>query len=738
MRLRTYLILLVVAALLPVIMFSTIALTKLQESHRSAALESIRETARATALNIDRELNGVQSALKVLATSESLAAGDYETFHQKAKIASIEQGWIILYNAESQQVINTRVAYGSELPRRSSDLDELKSIQSRNVFHVSGLRWGTNANRHVIMIEMPVAIGSQQYVLSQALPSDYFDRAFKGNGIPKSWVVGIFDKDGITLARSHKAEEFVGKSAKSDTVEAIQSAYSGVLRHNIREGLEVYDVFTRSSLTDWAIAIGAPVAEVDRDVNQAVWIAAMGLLIAILVATGMAWFISRRIMRSMKKAVVSASALGRGLPVAELPDSGISEFNMLHTTLSEASQELDRQKEQRLEAEAQRNVSLVNEQKARKHAEDQNRAKDQFLAMLGHELRNPLAAITSAIDLLDMGDNIELSHRAKDIIRRQGEHLNHIVNDLLDVNRVLSGKVLLDKQPLDLTETARACLLTLQSTGRTHGYTVTLSGNLPVWVHADATRMEQVINNLLDNAIKYTPQGGKVHVFVRAVEQDALLEVLDDGIGISSELLPHIFDVFVQGDRSLDRAQGGLGIGLSLVKQLAELHGGTIACESNGEGRGTKFTLRLPHLANYQNDPDKEAGWHATTTCTVLLIDDHDDAREMTDGMLTRHGFNVITANDGMAGIKLAKESKPDIALIDIGMPRMNGYEIARYIRSLEELKEIKLVALTGYGSEEDRHRAIESGFDMHLIKPLSVLAFTKALEQLCIEKKSS
>lgn len=732
MRLRAYLILLVIAALIPVIIFSGISLAKLQEAQRTVALNSIKETARATALTVDRELNGIRSALRVLATSDALLADDLEKFYRKASIANIaREGWVILYDENANQIINTRVPFGTPLPKRGPELDDFGTIQRGNSVHVSGLTWGANVNQHLVLVEMPVEVMSKTYVLSQVVPASYLNLAFTGRGIPPSWVVALFDRNGSTLTRSHGAQQYVGKKPNQDTLDAIQSVYSGVLRHKIRGNYEVYDVFTRSSLSDWVISIGAPVDEIDAAVRQAVVITAAGLLIAILLASTIAWIIGRRILASVDGAVQAAAVIGRGHAMPAIPDSGVHEINQLHLSLVDADKTLEQEKIHRQAAEAERNKLFSSEQKARRLAEGQNQAKDRFLAMLGHELRNPLAAITSAIDIVAIDGDPERSGRALQIISRQGEHLCRIVDDLLDVSRVLSGKVLLAKKQTDLAALVSSCIATLQATGRSQGYEVSVAARSPVWIEADATRMEQVVNNLVDNALKYTPQGGKIHIGLEVQAQEAVLTVQDNGSGIAPELLPTIFDVFVQGEQTLERAQGGLGIGLALVRQLIELHGGSIDCQSDGKNRGSTFTLRLPCSGECTPDDQGKAADSAYNGAHVLLIDDHDDAREMTAAMLKTHGYQVTTAADGTEGIRLFNQVKPELALIDIGLPGMDGYEVARRLRSQAESIGIRLIAVTGYGAAEDRERAIEAGFDLHIVKPLTITKLQKVLKDV-------
>ena len=379
-------------------------------------------------------------------------------------------------------------------------------------------------------------------------------------------------------------------------------------------------------------------------------------------------------------------------------------------------------------AEALRNrtreLSAVNERlelekREREAAVMQNKAKDEFLAMLGHELRNPLSAISSAATLIGLeGVSAESAQRAHKIIGRQCQHLRHIVDDLLDLGRVMSGKILLERKRFDLSALLANCMETLTATGRTRDYTVNMRSE-PAWVDADATRVEQIIINLLDNALKYTAPGGVIDVAIGIQGHEAMMEVRDSGVGISSELLPHVFDVFVQGESSLDRSQGGMGIGLALVHQLVGLHDGSIAAHSDGSGQGSRFVLRLPRVDASITQHASERSDVAQADCSVLIVEDNADGREMMAMLLASYGIRVLEAGDGAEGLEAARTQAPDIALVDIGLPGIDGYEVARRLRADPATKGMRLVALTGYGLLEDQQRALAAGFDLHLVKPV-------------------
>ena len=369
------------------------------------------------------------------------------------------------------------------------------------------------------------------------------------------------------------------------------------------------------------------------------------------------------------------------------------------------------------------NKRLTREIEDRQVAERQNHAKDEFLAMLGHELRNPLSAISSAASLIGLpGVSTDGVQRAKKIIQRQSQHLGRIVDDLLDLSRAMSGKILLNRAPLDLSSLVAHTLETFRATGRSADYQL-IQDLDPGWVDGDATRLEQIASNLIDNALKYTPTGGRIEVRTWTEHDEVVLSVRDTGVGISADLLPHVFDVFVQGSSTLDRAQGGLGIGLSLVRRLTELHGGGIEAESKGPGGGSTFTLRMPRIEHQVATAPAAApaGQRDGGKPTVLLIEDNEDGREMMVMMLGCYGYEVQYAEDGLRGLEVAARFLPDLALVDIGLPGIDGYEVARRLRADPATRDIKLIALTGYGQAEDLRRVLDAGFDRHLVKPVDI-----------------
>lgn len=360
----------------------------------------------------------------------------------------------------------------------------------------------------------------------------------------------------------------------------------------------------------------------------------------------------------------------------------------------------------------------------RSAAEEASRSKDEFMATLSHELRNPLAAISNSVLLLKRSEPADaVGREALDIVSRQVGHLQRLLNDLLDVARTIYGKVRLDLQEIELGAFARE-VATGAAAARGQRAAVKVGGG-PVWVSADPTRLRQMLENLVDNAIKFG--GRRIDVMVSRRDGHAVLAVADDGEGIPAELMAKLFQPFVQGAQALDRARGGLGLGLSLVHRLATLHGGALSAQSEGPGKGSRFEIVLPAI-----EPAPAARPASTALPAarrrVLIIEDHRDARESLERLLAMEGHEVAAVGSGADGLARLATFRPEVALVDIGLPGMDGYAWAREVRSRRGGESLRLVALTGYGQAEDREKAHQAGFDVHLTKPVSLAALAEAL----------
>ena len=378
-------------------------------------------------------------------------------------------------------------------------------------------------------------------------------------------------------------------------------------------------------------------------------------------------------------------------------------------------------------------LDVTERRQAEEALKDVNRRKDEFLAMLAHELRNPLAPIRNAAQLLNVhsADMPEIEW-ARAVIERQTQHLVRLVDDLLDVSRMVRGQITLQKKPVELAEVVQAAVEASRPLIRLRKHHLTVA--LPeksVLLEADLTRLAQVLTNLLNNSAKYTDEGGQIRLDAGVERGIVTLRVRDTGLGVDPELLPHVFDLFTQADRTPDRSEGGLGIGLTLVKRLVELHGGTVEAHSEGLGSGAEFIVRVPVLA----DSKREVPAHILPTrvpvaapadarnLRILVVDDNVDAADSIAMLLNMEGHDTRAVNTARAALLAVPEFQPEVVLLDIGLPEMDGYEVARRLRAQNGKQRMRLVAVTGYGQPADRRRAHAAGFDEHMVKPVEPTA---------------
>jgi PAS domain S-box-containing protein len=372
-------------------------------------------------------------------------------------------------------------------------------------------------------------------------------------------------------------------------------------------------------------------------------------------------------------------------------------------------------------------TDITDRKRAEEALKEADRRKDEFLAMLAHELRNPLAPIRNAVQIMRLlGSADSRLEQAREMIERQVVHMTRLVDDLLEVSRITRGKIKLQIEPVDLVAVVARAVETSRPLidARQHDLTIALPPE-PIRLEADATRLAQVISNLLNNAAKYTENGGRIWLTVDHEGGEAVVRVRDSGIGIPPDLLQRIFDLFAQADRSLDRSQGGLGIGLTLVKNLVEMHGGSVTAHSNGPGKGSEFVVRLP-LSPYHDNANALATSSAATPADIpcphriLVVDDNRDSAESIALLLKLWGHDVRTAPDGATALETVRAYRPQVVLLDIGLPNVNGYDVAKQLRQEFGRDGLLLIAVTGYGQSEDRRRSAQAGFDHHLVKPVS------------------
>ena len=412
-------------------------------------------------------------------------------------------------------------------------------------------------------------------------------------------------------------------------------------------------------------------------------------------------------------------------------------------TLSFASRNRDRFEEDELEflrticqyvTAAYERLRLIRE------LQESDRRKDEFLATLAHELRNPLAPLRNGLEMMHLArDNPHVLDESWNMMNRQLGQMVRLIDDLMDLSRINRGKLELRKQRIDLSRVIQQAIETSRPIIQAAEHQLILSiPPSPVEVEADFTRLSQVFGNLLNNAAKYTDRGGRISVSMEREANTAIVKIRDNGVGIPSNMLVRIFETFTQVDQSLEKAQGGLGIGLSLVKWLVELHDGTV--EARSEGQGSEFIVRLPALTSptFINTPRPNDARTDTTARRILVVDDNRDAAVSLGMLLKLMGHETLTAHDGLEAIDVAQEFQPDLILLDIGMPKLNGYDTARRIRAKTWGQQIRLIALTGWGQDEDKRKSFEAGFNAHLVKPVDPTALNKVLRDETVAKPAA
>jgi signal transduction histidine kinase/ActR/RegA family two-component response regulator len=735
--LRWHLVVLVVGTLLPVVAFTALVVLRLANHERTAVERRLQYSARMMAASVDNEMLGTIRALHALAASETLDRLDLAGFYDEAKLVrSTQPYWlaVMLVAPDGQQLVDTSLPWGTPLSR-VYEPESLERVVATLAAAVGDLAHERPELGLSFAVRVPIIRGNElRYVLSAIVKPQALNNTVTTQLPPdQEWTRTVIDRQGLIVARTRSPERYVGMRSTKNFYGRIQRSADGVYQELTMEGKQGYLAFSRAPFSGWTAAVVVPLEVVEEPLRSSMLaIAGVGLVLLIMSGTG-AFILSRRLSLGIESVAEAAEALAHG----SRPATAQSEI----TEVARLGESLERSAELLIRREQERDHNLSRAVAARAEAETASRVKDEFLAMLGHELRNPLSPIVTALELLEMRGQGET--REVVVIRRQVQHMVRLIEDLLDVSRITRGKVHLEKQPLEIAPVVARALEMASPLleQRQHRLSVDVPA-MGLEVSGDPDRLAQVVANLLTNAAKYTSPGGSIRVRGWQEGEQVVLAVSDSGQGLSAEMLPQVFDLFVQGPRSPDRPEGGLGVGLTLVRSLVAMHGGEVLAYSEGLHRGCTFTVKLPRLVRAA-----QAAEAAATPATprprpgsrarrILIVDDNVDGAELLSALFVHDGHDVVTAHDGPAALAMLDAFSPEVAVLDIGLPVMDGYELAGRIREKLGPAAPAFVAVTGYGQEQDVARSRVAGFQRHFVKPVDLAALVATVETLAAERE--
>lgn len=734
--LRSRLMLLVALAIAPSVLMTMYTGWKERQDAIRVSQENLQRLTNLAAVNVAESLSGVRQLLSGLSNVPELMGSAEECSTLLAATLKRYPNYANLGLIQLNGDV-TCSAVPSARPVNLADRDHFQRAIKERRFIAGNYVFGRVIQQHTINLTYPVLDrdGVPRAVVFAALTLPELDRFIQGINLPAGSVLITTDAQGSIISRRPDPDLWFGKKVSPALQQAMarrERVPMEILGPDEVLRLHAFARVGGPDLSDFTLTIGIPSGEIVASAwrDQAML---LGVLIAIMVLALIAtWFVGNiMIVSRVRRLVSTAQAIASGkLDARSGIQYGREEISTLARALDDMALALQRKEAERDRAEEELRAA--------------DRRKDEFLAMLAHELRNPLAPIRTAADVLRLTHSNEPRVRnTTEIISRQIEHMTGLVDDLLDVSRVTRGLVKLNREVLDLREVLGAAIEQSRSMIEEHGHRLTVQmPPQPAWCSGDRMRLTQIVTNLLNNAAKYTPQGGAIQLAMHEIAhqyayEDAngssgagtggtgwCISVQDNGQGISAELLPRVFELFSQAERTPDRSQGGLGVGLALVKSLIELHGGSVSVRSAGVGKGSTFTLRLPSVS-VQAAPSTlpDAGHAAAPPITadplrLLVVDDNTDAADTTAALLRSGGHRVSVAYDAHQALALAERDAPQVLVLDIGLPEMDGYELARRLRLLPQTAHAMLIALTGYGQADDRERSRRAGFDHHLVKP--------------------
>ncbi|UVW27384.1 ATP-binding protein [Massilia sp. H6] len=735
--LRSRLMLLVALAITPIAVMTVLGGVRERETAIRASQENLQRLTGLAAANEAQSIERARQILVDLVSVRDLMGDPGRCNALLADVLDRNEGYVNFGLIQLNGDV-TCSAVPMMHPVNLGDRRHFKRAVAERRFVAGDYVFGRVIRKHTINLTYPVIdrSGKVAAVVFAAMDLAGLDTFVSDINLPAGSILETADSVGAIISRRPDPERWFGQKISPALLAAMRAPEHRALVLRGEDGIERLHAFARvggPALSEYTVTIGVPTETITAAARDAQWVSLVGLGVTTLLALLAAWLAGDiLIVQRVRKLMDTARRIAAGDLEARTGIAyGREEIGRLGAALDEMAGTL--QKKEAARSQAEREL----------RAADQR--KDEFLAMLAHELRNPLAPISTGAHLLKLlhSDNVQITQTCA-IIARQVEHMTSLVDDLLDVSRVTRGLVSLSTQVLDLRDVvddAAEQILPL-ITARRHKVVLDLPSE-PASVKGDHKRLVQVVANLLNNATKYTPEGGHIQLALQLAEggNDYLLSVSDDGIGMDAALVERVFDLFTQAERTPDRSQGGLGLGLALAKSLVELHGGSVSATSAGPGKGSTFAVRLPRFTAPTAHQSGQAADSAIVAAVrqasaiaaplrVLVVDDNLDAAHTLNLFLTAAGHRVEIAYNALDALDLARAFSPQVCLLDIGLPDLDGNELARRLRQLPQTAGAILVAATGYGRQQDRDAARDAGFDHYMVKPVNTVQLSELLAQ--------
>jgi signal transduction histidine kinase len=729
--LKRHLLLLVLGALLPLLVLAVALTVRLVQEERSRTERALHENARLLAAALDAELSRSITAMQTLARNDALRRGDLGRFYVQATDVRDALGlWdnVLLLSPTGEHLFNLMRPFGTRLPPLPQPEGPVTATRTRQAY-VSNTLQGRVDTDWLMFMNYPVIIdGEVRYVLGVTMNYLYWSR-WLAERAPKGFIASIVDRNHVVLARTQDAERLAGQPVQPWFRDLLARSDGGTVRGQGLLDSDVVVAFHRSGLSGWHINLLTSGSMVDAPGKRTALMLAVGVALALAIAVALALARARVLTRGIRGLQQALEGLRGERPQVPPISSRVKEVNEAIAAAGDTAAALRARQDEIDALQADLRAQADGLRRLNEELSQADRRKDEFLATLAHELRNPLAPIRTAAEILKRDDlPPNAAGTARDIIERQARHLSRMVDDLLEVGRITRGELQLRKESVELAAAVRWAVEAVQPALDAAG--VTLAVELPatpLYLEADPTRIVQILTNLLGNAAKFTPRGGHAWLSGRREASWIEIRVRDNGIGIEARQLPRLFEMFSQATPALERARGGLGIGLALVRGLVERHGGSVEAKSEGAGRGAEFIVRLPASEARASSTAREI-CAKTGARRILLADDNRDAADSLGGLLRLMGHEVRVAYDGEQALRAGPEFRPDALILDIGMPRLNGYDVASRARESDWGRGATLIALTGWGQRRDKALAAKAGFDHHLTKPVDAAAIEALL----------